>query len=326
MSSSHTAAAPWKAALAGLLAAGFLLAAPPAAPAADTSHERPAGQSKGEVLDYWTDRRMRRAETRSRSVPAIAGRQAAVDAGGAPGAITGTAPDPAQQAIVRRDGALDRAYPVDPSAPQNWWHGKLFGKDRKGAYDCSATAMVSQNRSVIFTAGHCVRLGGAWAKKLVFVPAYQYGQRPFGAWVWDLIRIPGQWASRQNDNFDYATVAMSPQRGVRLTDAVGGAGLAWNQPRGVYFTLFGYPSNYFDGEQMTGCDSSSFLGDDSGRGEPTVGVSCDMSSGSSGGAWLVENAYLNSVMSYGLRNRPDLSFGPYFTGAANNLLARSGRD
>ena len=324
MSTSRTASAPWKAALAGLLAAAFLLWAP-SAPAADTSHERAAGQSKGDVLDYWTERRMRRAQTRDRTVSQITP-QAAGEATGAPGAIAGSEPALTQQAVVRREAALERAYPVDSTAPQNWWHGKLFGKDRKGAYDCSATAVISQNRSVIFTAGHCVRLNGLWAKKLVFVPAYQNGQRPFGSWVWDLIRIPGQWASRENDNFDYATVAMSPQGGVRLTDAVGAAGLAWNQPRGVYFTLFGYPSNYFNGEQLTGCDSSSFLGDDSGKGPSTVGVTCDMSSGSSGGAWLVENSYLNSVMSYGLTNRPELSFGPYFTGAANKLLEKSERD
>jgi hypothetical protein len=307
-----------------LVIAGFLIYAPPT-PAAERSHERSADQSKGEALRYWTERRMRHAETRSRTLPDVSSPQAAGVAG-EPGAIAGTEPDHAQQALVRREAELDRAYPVDSTAPQNWWHGKLFGKDRTGAYDCSATAVVSRNRSVIFTAGHCVRLNGVWAKKLVFVPAYRHGERPFGSWVWDLIRIPGQWAARENDNFDYGAVAMSPQGGVRLTDAVGAAGLAWNQPRGVYFTLFGYPSNYFNGEQMTGCDSTSFLGDDSGKGPSTVGVSCDMSTGSSGGAWLVENTYLNSVMSYGLTNRPELSFGPYFTGAANKLLGKSERD
>ena len=325
MSITEPARVPRRAASAALSVVAFLLVCAPAAPAAEVAHERPEAQSKSDVLRYWTDRRMRRADTRSRTVPAIPA-QPSGGVAGAPGAIPGSDPDPSRQRIVRRDGALDRAYPVDSAAPQNWWHGKLFGKDRKGAYDCSATAVVSQNRSVIFTAGHCVRLDGLWAQKLVFVPAYQNGQQPFGSWVWDLIRIPGQWASRQNDNFDYAAVAMRPQRGVRLTDAVGGAGLAWNQPRGVPFTLFGYPSNYFDGEQLTGCESPSFLGDDSGRGPATVGATCDMSTGSSGGAWLVDGAYLNSVMSYGLRNRPELSFGPYFTGAADKLLGKSERD
>jgi V8-like Glu-specific endopeptidase len=220
----------------------------------------------------------------------------------------------------------ERAFAVDPSSPENWRHGKLFGKDRTGAYECSATAVASQNRSVIFTAGHCVRYNGNWAKKLVFVPAYDRGQRPFGAWVWDVIRVPRQWASRENDNYDYATVAMSPQNGVRLTDAVGAAGIAWNQPRDVPFSLFGYPTNFYDGQRMTGCVGTGFPGDDAGRGPPTVGVSCDMGQGSSGGGWLIGGGYLNSVMSYGLRNRPDLSFGPYFTGAANSLLERSARD
>ena len=37
-----------------------------------------------------------------------------------------------------------------------------------------------------------------------------------------------------------------------------------------------------------------------------------MTAGSSGGGWIMQNEYLNSVNSYGYRGQPNRMYGPYF--------------
>ena len=51
-----------------------------------------------------------------------------------------------------------------------------------------------------------------------------------------------------------------------------------------------------------------------------VGITCDMGQGSSGGGWLIEEEFLNSVTSLG--GRSSLA-GPYFGKAAVRVLGRA---
>ena len=68
------------------------------------------------------------------------------------------------------------------------------------------------------------------------------------------------------------------------------------------------------------CFSPPGSGFDNGKGPPTVAMTCDMGVGSSGGGWLIEDEFLNSVTSIGLKNDPTHAEGPYFGDAAANLL------
>jgi len=60
-------------------------------------------------------------------------------------------------------------------------NGRIFGFDpHEGAYSCSGTALSTPSRSIVLTAGHCVREAGSTGRNLVFIPAYDHGRRPFG--------------------------------------------------------------------------------------------------------------------------------------------------
>ncbi len=57
-------------------------------------------------------------------------------------------------------------------------------------------------------------------------------------------------------------------------------------------------------------------------------IACDLTGGSSGGAWIwraSDGRYLNSVMSYGPDWPSADSFGPYFGGAVWRLYKKVGR-
>jgi hypothetical protein len=301
--------------------------------AAPVAHHR-AGEAArgGAILDYWTSERLRVAEPRGlRATPARrrAPEPTATAAGRSPGSV-GPAPPtvapPAGGPSARPlpDGAGGTAYVVpDSDLPPDTVHGKVFAKDRSGPFQCSATSVNSTNRSVVFTAGHCVRLKPfGWAKKLVFIPSYREGDQPYGAWVWSSFHVARHWARKQNSNYDFAAAVMSPRAGVPVQDAVGGAGFAWNQPRAQTYRSFGYPSNFFHGERMMGCLSTSRGGPDFGRGPQMQGMVCDMGKGSSGGGWLIDDRLLNSVQSLGARI---FSAGPYFGKSARRALNRAQR-
>ncbi len=313
------------------LAALAALALPSGATA--VSHE-PAGGGKQAVLDYWTPERMRNAEPRdllSGSAPAGAGAAAARSKKkkGLPGSIPPSDPTVGAAAAGPRAGSQPASTPgdafevVDPDLAPNTVHGKVFGKDLVGEFECSATAVTSENRSVVFTAGHCVRLFPfGWARKFVFVPSYSHGRQPFGAWAAQTLRAPARWVRRQHENFDVAAVTLAPQAGVPVQDAVGGAGFAWNQPRGLGYSSFGYPANFFNGQRMMGCSSGArHRRIDFGRGPAMVAMTCDMGEGSSGGGWLLPGGLLNSVQALG--GRRSLAVGPYFGKAARRLLFRA---
>jgi hypothetical protein len=319
-----------------LLAPVALLAlASPASGKGPVSHERPPSETKRAILDYWTAERIRRAEPRDleRDLPVAPDDQQASSSGRRPHFVPPAGPG------VDRPGAT----PHPPSAPQifgsykvldydvrpNTVHGKVFFTNRGGDWKCSATAVNSTNLSVVFTAAHCIqspRFG--WTRDLIFIPAYFHRKQPFGAWVGESFWTPSRWLRRVwknyksvNFNFDFAAVVLAPQNGVPVVEAVGGAGFAWNEPRGVRpFRRFGYPSNYFKGERLMACFSPPRRGPDGDRGPGMVGMTCDMGKGSSGGGWLIEDEFLNSVTSIGLG---DFAAGPYFGRAAARLLARA---
>ena len=78
------------------------------------------------------------------------------------------------------------SYPFTRYEPATYnpAHGKVFFTDSGVNYVCSGTALTSGNKSVVWTAGHCVNEGpGAYYTNWAFVPAYKDGARPYGTWA-----------------------------------------------------------------------------------------------------------------------------------------------
>ncbi len=320
------------------LAATLLLLAPAGATAAGGEGGIVAHQLRGGGVPAWSAAQMRAAPQRDLLLPPDApsgvGASRGTGRDGPPLAIPGRPPrgDFASRARAGSSafGPFRSAAVADPTAWPNSAWGKVFGRIRGvGSFTCSATVVPARNSSVLFTAGHCVKEpGGRWVKSLTFVPAYEYGARPFGRWTAKAVFARKQWARRGNSNFDYASVRLRPNNGRRVERVVGSLGFAVNQPKRNTYRAVGYPFNRANAEAMWNCISEFGGGDPFYRppGPRAIGIGCDMLGGASGGGWQIPGDFLASVTSFGYQNRPDQLYGPRLNSRAQKLRrAAAGR-
>ncbi len=221
----------------------------------------------------------------------------------------------------------------NPTTLPNRLHGKVFFQARNfnGVwvnYVCSGTVVNSPSKRVVFTDGHCV-FENFWSRRVVFVPGYYTPDptpenpdpnpvRPFGEFAAKRITAPARWVknqwSRPSYALSYDVGAMVLKGLTPVQTAIGGArGIAFNVGRGREYTSYGYPAGFpFDGGSLVTC-TGTFGGRDPGTFSPSPGwIPCDMTGGSSGGGWIFDNEFLNSVNSYGYGKSPTRMYGPYF--------------
>ncbi|MFI6505713.1 trypsin-like serine peptidase [Nonomuraea typhae] len=298
-----------------LLPAGAAQAATAPAAAGPKPAARTAADSKSEqraVQSYWTPQKMEDAQPLTPPAPKTGGKHGP----GTPGEPTRGTPfttpptDATEQAAQSggapwtRDGAVARTT------------GRVFFTYRGRNASCSGSAVTSANKSVVITAGHCVKMGGAFHANWVFVPGYAAGRRPHGTWVATKLLTTSQWNAREDINFDMAAAVVAPLQGRTLTDAVGGQGVAFNQARRLRMHAFGYPAAApYDGSKLIYCAGRTF---DDFLLSRDHGLTCNMTGGSSGGPWLQNFTEasglgtLNSVNSFTYNFAPNWMFGPYF--------------
>jgi V8-like Glu-specific endopeptidase len=203
-------------------------------------------------------------------------------------------------------------------------NGRIFIRRGKLAGYCSGTAIDSPTRQLVLTAGHCVNSGreggrpSVWSNFLEFVPAYDGGLAPFGAFVARRQKIfaPKQWTKHGNPDFDMGAFLTLPNsEGVRVADAVGGgATIVSGLTRHQTFQTFGYPG---ESKHMQGC-RSPYIGDDLLSnplpGPPTLGIRCHWAPGASGGGWLIgDGTEINGINTYLHLDDKSHTFGPYFS-------------
>lgn len=227
------------------------------------------------------------------------------------------------------------ATPVDASqSAVARLNGVVFASAGRRKSRCSGTAVNSPNLSLVFTAAHCLKSGGPfghWLKNWIFVPGFKEGSRPYGKFVAKWLAVPPQWTWAANENFDFGVAVVGPnEEGRRLVDAVGGAGIAFGQDPNQIFDVYGYPADPpFSGGVQQKCAQTPYLGSDLESmlqpGPQTLRVDCNFTSGASGGGWLIEGSFLNSVTGYGYPEDPSQSYGAYFGNAAASLYKRAGR-
>jgi hypothetical protein len=266
------------------LGAVVVLLAPSAAATA-----RPAARAKldhGGARQYWTPERM--AAARPLPVPAVPPSTGGPASGpdrraGRPGLLL-PSPPRGRQAVSPRLGSGEiRAQRRFPQRT----NGKLFFTQGRQRYTCSGVVVQSSSDAVILTAGHCVFWRGRWSRRVLFVPAYRRGARPFGTFRGTAEAVPRAWWIGRDLNYDYGAIMLRRgSRGRRIGEATGELGVSWNYPREQLYRVTGYPSNLGNGERMWGCESRLRRRD--GRrfpGPASNGVACPMRHGSSGGGW-----------------------------------------
>lgn len=206
---------------------------------------------------------------------------------------------------------------VDPASDLTLrTNGKIIGFDpREGRYSCSGTALNTPSRSIVLSAGHCAIENGSTGRRIVFVPAFDHGERPFGTFTVSSIYVMRQWRRTENPDFDVAALRVEPNGLGALTDVVGGRGYEISRSRESLFQIFGYPAAALHGEELRSCRARG-LGVDpltfAFAGPPTMPSTCDMAAGASGGAWILGGQYVNGVTSYSYVGRPTRLYSPYF--------------
>lgn len=222
----------------------------------------------------------------------------------------------------------------DPTLPEFRVHGALFLSFGIFGYGrCSGTAVRSRSKSVVVTAAHCLNSGGKGGRwftgRMVFIPAYRYGQRPFGVFPARWIDTTRQWRANGSENYDVGAIVVGRnEAGDKLGDAVGGTGIAFNQKANQTFDVHGYPAEApFDGETQRICRGTRFLGHDASsfvfRGPLNLAVACQLTGGASGGGWTIAGNRLNSVTNYGYFDETSPAYGAYFGKEVARLYRRA---
>ncbi len=285
---------------------------------AASAHPGPAHVSAAaahRAARFWTPARMARA----RPVPA-----------GAPAATASATAQPAPASVGSRFEPV-----ADPTDPVFRVNGVIFFELLFGYGRCSGTSVNAPNLSVVFTAGHCVYSGGRhglwWRRQWVFVPAYRYGQRPFGVFPAKWLGTTRRWHRQGSENADVGVAVVGRNaRGQRLGAAVGGVRFASGLKARQVFDIHGYPAeDPFDGETQELCAATPLLGRDPqslfSDGPLSLAAECDVTGGASGGGWTLPDGRLNSVTAYDYATDPTTAYGPYFGKEVARLFHRAGR-
>src|SRR5947209_6507315 len=240
----------------GLLAGVYLVYAvafghflPTSAPAPSAAIVEHAQETSPDIaLAYWTAANMSNAIDADQEMGQTA----------APAQENTDTSDTSQARAAQQDGQLPRdtsiSYPISTV-------GKVFLTNAAGQnMVCSGTAVVSNNHSVVDTAGHCLYWQKGWMKNVIFCPLYENGKTPYDCWAARDLEVPADWidASPNDLHHDFGMAIVASNSQGDLTDVVGGAGWAYNQSINRSFSAYGYPAAYpFDGQIRQSCESSS---------------------------------------------------------------------
>ncbi|MFG1669733.1 trypsin-like serine peptidase [Streptomyces sp. Y7] len=311
-----------------LLTAGALATPAGAAPRPDTptSVSQVSAGAQQQARDFWTPERMR--EATPLDLVSVNGH---FEGGSAPqkGRATTVAPTAPAAALGTKAAGVDLM--AFPNGGGQWTGGgavvnsagRVFFSYQGRTASCSGNAVTSNNKSTVITAGHCVKLEGAWHTNWVFVPGYHDGQAPYGRWSASKTLSTPQWTASEDINYDVGAAVVAPLDGKLLTDVVGGQGLAFNTGYNLRMYSFGFPAAApYDGEKFIYCSGSTsrdfLLSNDHG-------MNCNMTGGASGGPWFTQfnestgTGLLSSVNSFKYNFLPNRMYGPYFGADAQNL-------
>lgn len=190
--------------------------------------------------------------------------------------------------------------------------GKFFFKFQGRPAFCSASA---SGNNAILTAGHCIWLQGDFHTDFLFVPQFNNGSRPVGAFPVVEVMIFEEW---KDGNFarDVAFAIARKINDKTLEETVGKMKIG---PCDVKANIraFGYPGPDYGGEKLVRTISEIQRRFPLSPWEPApVGIRSKMGPGSSGGPWVNnfksgEENVACSVNSFGVRFTFYV-FGPFF--------------
>jgi V8-like Glu-specific endopeptidase len=159
--------------------------------------------------------------------------------------------------------------------------GALFYTTKKGRHFCTGSVVNSSTGNLVLTAAHCVYSGG-YSSNLEFVPGYDAGAAPYGAWPVKKIIVASGWREHEDPSLDYAylEVATPADSAGNIQSVTGGLSVGFTLHDAQSITVIGY--NDTD-EQPIRCSTKSFKFDYSQMEFYCKGFWY----GTSGGPWII---------------------------------------
>lgn len=195
--------------------------------------------------------------------------------------------------------------------------GALFALDyRAGPHFCSASVVHSRGHDLIATAAHCVTGSGAG---LEFVPGYDRGRAPLGAWRVTAAYVDPAWLSKHDPHHDFAFLRLAPLHNKQIESRTGALTLGHAPRARALVRMKGYVAGTDDSELH--CSTRSY------RTSGYPAVDCEgFAGGTSGGAWISRNRLVG--LTGGLHQggcSPDTSYSAPFGHATRALFNRAQR-
>jgi hypothetical protein len=255
---------------------------------------------------------------------------------------------PAPAVAAAQNGLWTGAFNANPNRQVGkLWFDTIRGPGVNWSH-CSATAVNSENKSVVVTAGHCVyntdpdRNGdgygdgyidgdGYWYENIQFCPGYEYSCK-LGVWKARQMFTTNSWfygtGGRYDWSDDMAVVVVHPNTQGRLVNVVGGHGIAFNQYTGLNRHAFGYPAQdrRFPAYSYNGEDLAYCPGRDGYDNAGHIVIYCTMTGGASGGGWLnnVNSAWMGTLNGVNSHKPLATTMGsPYFGSAEAGIFQRA---
>lgn len=92
--------------------------------------------------------------------------------------------------------------------------GALFYTTGAREHFCTASVVDSATGNLVLTAAHCVYSAAhGYARNIEYVPGYDNGHEPYGAWAVTTITVASGWRTSQDTNLDFAFLTVAAASG-----------------------------------------------------------------------------------------------------------------
>lgn len=242
---------------------------------------------------------------------------------------------PEQRVLTPGGDRLGYAPIAAPHTSDQRLTGVLLSRDpvTGGTMLCGGSVIRSKSRSLVLTAAHCLYDRGRMLKRVTFLPGYEEGRPPFGAWRAVRTWVPDRWRSGpySSELLPYDVGLVGVARGRRPLENVTGRGLrTLRTRRGTSIgglELLGYPAGrHYPGTELYHCvgDAVEAISREPGL---LVTRNCHAPAGASGGPALYGDRVAGVVSSSSpLHDQSGFTVLTRLGGGSfNQMLARSDR-
>lgn len=170
--------------------------------------------------------------------------------------------------------------------------GPMFRHGLSQPHSCSGVVVHSASHNTVLTAAHCAIAAG-----VLFVPGYDRGSAPYGAWKVVRTYVDPHWTANQDPRWDFAVLVVASQtrsgRTVNVEDVAHAIRLGSAPPAGQRNIVWAYPYGYQD--QPIRCAVTVYVHN------TYPAIDCHgYTNGTSGGPWVLPSTSTSTARVVGV--------------------------